>query len=69
MDSETIIFFMGIAVGGSLLFIFSYLTNLDHERLRKSGGRARGVIVRHNFQAGRNFVFRSVVRFTTQEGV
>jgi hypothetical protein len=69
MDIEAIRLLMCLVVGGGLLFIFSYLTNLEHERLRKSGGRARGVIVHNNFHVGRISVFRSVVRFTTQEGV
>jgi hypothetical protein len=69
MDIEAVRLLVCLVVGGGLLFVFSYLTDLDHERLRKSGGRARGVIVRHNFHVGRNSTSRSVVRFTTQEGV
>lgn len=66
MDVEFIVY--ALVIMGAIL-LAAYMEHEQNNKLRKTGGRVRGVIVRNNFHIGRTSVFRPVVRFTTPEGV
>jgi hypothetical protein len=69
MDDEAIKLIIWMLVGSGVLYLVSYLAQVDQEWWLKKGVRTRGVIVRNKFHLSRISVSRPIVQFTTQEGI
>lgn len=68
MSSE-VTFALVVAAALLVVLVVSYVIQQHWNQLLATGGRASGVVVRHNVRLGRNTITYSVIRFTTSRGV